>query len=515
MIHQTGPLDGQPAGKAGQGEFLARLAEICGPGNVLTGEDATGYGRDWRGQYPSQPLAVVRPASTDQVSAVLQLASASNIPVIPQGGNTGLVGGTQAEGGLVVSLARMNRIRSVDAKGRSAAVDAGVIVENLNTALAEYELRFPLMFGAQASAMIGGALSTNAGGANVLAHGMSRALCLGLEVVLPDGQVLDDMVDLRKNNTGFDLKQLFIGAEGTLGIITGAVLALTELPAAHAVALIATENFDAGLVVLNRLRRDFGNLVEAFEVMPRSYFDQMRRCDGPHASPLSGDPEVTILVELASSSPANCSLSADGSVPLVERLTYTLGACIEDGLMSDAVIAQTDQQRKDMWRLRELAPELSLDVRPVVAADVSVPLNAIGAFVSSPETILAAFDPDALIWMVGHLGDGNLHVVVSPSLKTAENMAHIRALIDAETVRCNGSFSAEHGIGVQKLATMAAHRNPLALDLMRRIKQAFDPLGIMNPGKVLPALQADGNHAVPRQDKPTDMTSSKGDKPKP
>lgn len=502
MISATGDIGGQFASNAGQGEFLTLLAEICGSANVLTGDDAARYGRDWRGQYPSQPLAVVRPATTAQVSAVMQAATAFSVPVIPQGGNTGLVGGTKADAGLVVSLGRMNQVRSIDAKGRSAAVDAGVIVEDLNAVLAEHGLRFPLSFGAQGSAMIGGALSTNAGGANVLAHGMSRALCLGIEVVMPDGQVLDDMVDLRKNNTGFDLKQLFIGAEGTLGIITGAVLALTDRPLAHSTAMIAVENFDDGLAVLDRLRRASGNLVEAFEVMPRSYFRQMDRCEGASASPLSGDPALTVLVELASSSPADCAPGPDGSVPLTERLAQILSACLEDGLVSDAVIAQTDRQRRDMWRLRELAPELSLGVRPVVAADVSVSLGRIGDFVSTLETALAADDPDALSWMVGHLGDGNLHVVVSPSLKTPENLARVRAIIDAETVRYNGSFSAEHGIGVQKLATMSAHKDPVALDLMRRIKKAFDPCGIMNPGKVVPALLPDGASAAKRQSEP-------------
>lgn len=498
MNPASGHTGGQSANNPDGDGLLALLGKVCGSDNVLTGDDAARYGRDWRGQYVSQPLAVVRPATAGEVSTVLRAASAANLAVIPMGGNTGLVGGTLAEGGLVVSLERMNKIRAIDVRGRSATVDAGLIVADLDTALAEHGLRFPLSFGAQGSAMIGGALSTNAGGANVLAHGMSRALCLGLEVVMPDGQILNDMSDLRKNNTGLDLKQLFIGAEGTLGIITGAVLALTDRPVVHATAMIALAGYEEGLTVLNRLRRANGVCVEAFEVMPRSYFQQMSRCAAAHASPLSGDPALTVLAELASSSPTDCAQGPDGTVPLTERLTTTLGDCLEEGLISDAVIAQTGQQRSDMWRLRDIAPELSLGVRPVVAADVSVPVRLIGSFSSSLEAALAAADADALVWMVGHLGDGNLHVVVSPTVKTPSNLARIRTIIDTETVAHNGSFSAEHGIGVQKLTSMMAHKDPVALDLMRRIKTAFDPLGIMNPGKVIPTRSTSGDAATER-----------------
>lgn len=493
MIHTPDHMRVPTANTVTTAEVISQLAAICGAGNVLTGDAAAPYGRDWRGQYPSQPMAVVRPATTAEVSAIVKIAAACKLAIIPQGGNTGLVGGTQTQGGLIVTLERMKRIRSIDAKGRSVAVDAGVILENLNTALAEHDLRFPVAIGAKGSAMIGGVLSTNAGGANVLAHGMSRAHCLGVEVVMPDGQILNDMGDLRKNNTGFDLKQLFVGAEGTLGIITGAVLALIDRPAAHATAMITTQTFDAGLTVLNRLRRAHGNIIEAFEVMPRSYFTQMARCGVAHTLPLAGDAAVTILVELASASPADCTPDEDGAIPLTAGLSGTLAACLEDGLIADAVIAQSDQQRQDMWRLRELAPELSIGRTPVVAADVCVCVTRIDGFVAAVRDVVSAVDPDALIWMVGHLGDGNLHVVVSPPNKTPAHLAQIRFVIDAVTVQHSGSFSAEHGIGVQKLSTMATHKDPVALELMRRVKDVFDPNGIMNPGKVLPETKPISN----------------------
>jgi FAD/FMN-containing dehydrogenase len=476
-------------------DVVNRLAEICGTGNVLTGDAAARYGLDWRGHNATQPLAVVRPATTQQVSDIVKVAAASNLAIVPQGGNTGLVGGTQAEGALIVSLERMNTIRAIDRESRSVAVDAGVIVEKLDTALSDHNLRFPLSFGAKGSAMIGGALSTNAGGANVLAHGMVRASCLGIEVVMPDGQILNDMSDLRKNNTGFDLKQLFIGAEGTLGIITGAMLALIDRPAAYATALISTATYAKGLTVLNRLRRASGNRVEAFEVMPRSYFARMADSEVALSSPLSGDSEITILVELASSSPSDCTVSSDGSTPLTDTLTETLGAGLEDGLIAEAIIAQTGQQRQDMWQLREIAAELAGGITPLVAADVSVPLNSIDAFASELEQALRDTDPDAKGWMVGHLGDGNLHVVICPSIDTVAHLARVRALINEKTMQHAGSFSAEHGIGVQKLETMAAHKDPLAIDLMQRIKTVFDPKGIMNPGKVIPDM-AQQSHAT-------------------
>lgn len=476
------------AGAGISDQALEALARICGAGGLLTGADAAPYGRDWRGQYPSQPLAVVRPGSTDQVSQVMALASDLRLPVVPMGGNTGLVGGTHADAALVLSLERMNRIRAIDAAGRSVAVDAGVIVEQVNSELAPRDLFFPLSFGAQGSAQIGGVLSTNAGGANVLAHGMSRALCLGLEVVLPDGQVLNDMNALRKNNTGYDLKQLFIGAEGSLGVITGAVLGVIERPAAFATSLVAVSGIKAGLACLARLRREAGHLITAFEIMPRSYLARLREAQ-PHVPlPLPGDPEAVLLIEFSSSAPDDCRIASDGSEPLAARMTDALAGCIEAGLVQDAVIAGNEQQRRDLWRLRDLAAELSIGLTPVVAADVSVPLARIAEFVPALDAALSAADPEARRWIFGHLGDGNMHVVHCPENKDPAHLARMRAIIDAQTTRFAGSFSAEHGIGIQKLTTMRALKDPVALKLMARIKQAFDPLGIMNPGKVVPDL---------------------------
>ncbi|QFT61095.1 putative FAD-linked oxidoreductase (plasmid) [Sulfitobacter sp. THAF37] len=475
-----------PAATAQQDTLLRDLGRICGESNVVTGRQTDGYARDWRGQYPSRPLAVVRPGTTEDVSAILRLANDRKCPVVPIGGNTGLVGGTQTDDGLMVSLERMKDIRSVDPAGRTACVDAGITVEELNRQVAAYGLRFPLAFGAQGSAMIGGALSTNAGGANVLAFGMARSLCLGLEVVLPDGRILNDMVALRKNNTGYDLKQLFIGAEGTLGLITGAVVTLTDLPMTYATALISVGSIRDGLTALDRLRRACGSQLEAFEIMPASYLRRLKASRGTPTVPFSEIPSAAILVEIASSSTADCTSDEQGATPLTERLIAALGDCIGANILADAVVAHNANQRAELWRLRDIASEMTKGLAPVVAADVSVPLNLIEKFEPSLEDHVRAIDPDALIWTVGHLGDGNLHVVVCTDDKTPEHMARIRSVIDDMTLRFQGSFSAEHGIGTQKLASMAAFKSPVALDLMEGIKAVFDPNRIMNPGKVLP-----------------------------
>lgn len=486
MIATCDHKTGTRAPGAQQDDLLQKLGAICGQSNLLTGRQTSSYARDWRGQYPSHPLAVVRPGTTQEVSSILSLANEHGCPVVPVGGNTGLVGGTQTDGGLMVSLERMKRIRAIDPAGRTASVDAGVIVEEVNRAVERFGLRFPLAFGADGSAMIGGALSTNAGGANVLAFGMARALCLGLEVVLPDGRILDDMVALRKNNTGYDLKHLFIGAEGTLGLITGAVLTLTDLPTTYATALIGVNALDDGLKALGRLRRACGSQLEAFEVMPESY---LKRLLGSQEAPNFPFPEVpgaAILVELASSSPIDCTPNDKGETPLIERLATELGDCIGTGVVTDAVIAHNAQQRAALWRLRDTAPELTKGLTPVVAADVSVPLDLIGEFEPSLEQSIRSMDPDALFWTVGHLGDGNLHIVVCTGDKSPEHMARVRNVIDETTMRFQGAFSAEHGVGIQKLESMSAFKSPVALDLMRGIKAVFDPKGIMNPGKVLP-----------------------------
>lgn len=467
--------------------LLDRLTALLGPAHVLTGRDCAPYVSEWTGKYHWEPLAVLRPANRDEVAAVLRLASETGTPVVPVGGRTGLVGGTEAQGRLMLSLERMNRIREIRPEARIAIVEPGVILSRLHEAAADRGLYFPLWFGARGSAMIGGVLSTNAGGSNVLRYGSTRALCLGLEVVLADGRVLNLMSELHKDNSGYDLKDLFIGAEGTLGVITAAVMRLVPAPRAHATAMLAMPSLDAALALLNRLQAATGGLVEAFEFMPRSYQALLvaRRPDLGLAFDRIHD--VTILVELGATAPRDCSPGPDGTLPLASLLEETLGAMMEEGLVTDAVIAASEAQRQALWARREAAAEVGTPVSgPSVDTDICVPLDKVATFLAQAEARVAALDPDAFPHCVAHLGDGNIHFTVFPTRDDpALEDAMVRAVED--TVQdLGGSFSAEHGVGLSKRGSMARRKDPVALDLMRGLKQAFDPGNILNPGKVLP-----------------------------
>ena len=467
-------------------DLKTRLIGICGAANVLTGPDAARYGRDWMGKYISQPLAVVRPADTGEVAAIMRLADETGTPVVPIAGNTGLVGGTHADGVLMLSVERLNRIRDIRADARIAIVEAGVVLSELHDAAEAKGLVFPLFFGARGSAMIGGNLSTNAGGSNVLRYGNTRALCLGLEVVLPNGEVLDLMSELHKDNSGYDLKNLFIGAEGTLGIITAAVLKLEPKPRAYATAMVAARSLPDALVLLNRLQAATGGMVEGFEFMPRTYMARLQQVLPELKPPLGYDRDVTILVELGAVAPRDVDPGDDGAVPVVRLLEDTLARLIDDGLALDAAIAQSNAHRLEMWTIREAAAEITLGRHPIIDTDVCVPLDRVADFMDKALRRLQALDPAAETITVSHLGDGNLHFSVWPTSQDPEAHDLVREMIEDVTLELGGSFSAEHGIGLSKLPSMQRRKDKVALAMMRQIKQAIDPKGIMNPGKVLP-----------------------------
>lgn len=462
------------------------LRGALGPAQVLTGQDAAACGSEWTGHYHWQPLAVVRPGSTAEVAAVLRLASAAGVAVVPVGGNTGLNGGTFAEGALMLSLARMNRIREIRPAARVAVVEAGVVLSQIHEAAAAQGLSFPLTFGAKGSAMVGGFLSTNAGGSNVLRYGNTRALVLGVEAVLADGRVLNLMSALHKDNTGYDLRDLLIGAEGTLGVITAAVLKLVPAPAAFATATVAAPGLDAGLALLNRLQVASGGAVEAFEFMPASYMERLARYRPDLRPPFAKTHPATLLVEIASTMPRDAAPGPDGALPLAALLEEALAEGMASGEVIDAVVARTGAQRRAMWERREAAAEVSLNTAPLVDTDIALPLDGLSPFLAAMTRRLAALDPGSSETVVAHLGDGNLHYTAYPSRDDPALLAAIRAAVAEETVSRGGSFSAEHGIGISKRATMAAHKDPVALDVMRAIKAALDPKGILNPGKVLP-----------------------------
>ena len=467
-------------------DLVEKLRSICGPTHVLTGKDTVRYGTDWMGKYAAQPLAVVRPANTAEVAAVMRLADETRTPVVPIAGNTGLVGGTYADGVLMLSVERLNKVREIRADARIAIVETGVVLSKLHDAADEHGLAFPLFFGARGSAMIGGNLSTNAGGSNVLRYGNTRALCLGLEVVLPDGEVMNLMSELHKDNSGYDLKDLFIGAEGTLGIITAAVMKLVPKPRAFATAMVAARSLPDALVLLNRLQAATGGMVEGFEFMPRSYMAGLKRARPDLTPPLGYDHDVTILVELGATAPRDVEPGEDGALPVTRLLEETLAKLIEDGLAHDAAIAQSDTQRQAMWTIRESAAEIMQGKKPMLDTDVCVPLDRVADFMDRALHRLRVLDPEADTITVCHLGDGNLHFSIWPSSQDPDSHDAIREMVEDVTLELGGSFSAEHGIGLSKLPSMERRKDKVALAVMRRIKQALDPNGIMNPGKVIP-----------------------------
>lgn len=451
--------------------MLNKLSEIVGPAYVLTGNDTAKWQRDWTGAYVATPLAVVRPANTEQVAAIMALAHADGQAVVPVSGNTGLNGGAFGEGALLLSVDRLNRIETVDVAGRTATVGAGVILTQLHEAVDAHDLIFPLTFGARGSAMIGGVLSTNAGGSNVVRYGNTRDLVFGIEVVMADGRIMNLMTALHKDNSGLNLRHLMIGAEGTLGIITRAIVKLHAKPRAYGTATVAMASLPAALALLNKLQDATGGAVEAFEFMPRSYIAGHLKIVAGARAPFDESYDVNLLVEV-------------GEDPA--RLTEVLGAGLEDGSVLDAVIAQNQAQRTEMWARREAAAEIAFHTRPFVDTDIAVPLPMVETFLVRAKDRLALLDPLASDLVVAHLGDGNIHYTAYPSRDDAALKDAIKTMVEDIVTELNGSFSAEHGVGISKLKTMARRKDPVALDVMWAIKQALDPKGILNPGKFYP-----------------------------
>jgi len=468
--------------------LLADLTAALGPAHVITGPDLERYRSDWTTHYTSDPVAAVRPGSTAEVALVMQIAARHGVAVVPVSGRTGLVGGAMTTGGLMLSVERLNRIREVKTGARIAVVEAGVVLDRLHDAAEAEGLYFPLWFGARGSAMIGGVLSTNAGGSNVLRYGSTRALCLGLEVVLPDGRVLNLMSQLHKDNSGYDLKDLFIGAEGTLGVITAAVMKLVPRPRAYATATLAARSLPDALTLLNRLQVVSGGLVEAFEYMPGTYMRRLAEARPDIRQPFTPRQEVNILVELGSTRPADALAGADGVLPLAAMLEETLGEMLGEGMILDAEIAASEAQRRAMWQRRELAAEITVARQPAIDTDICLPVDAVATFFERIHARLPALDPAAETLSVAHLGDGNIHFTVFSSNDSAALYDAVVEAVEDEVQALGGSFSAEHGVGLSKLASMRRRKDPVALEVMRAVKAALDPAGRMNPGKVIPAV---------------------------
>lgn len=465
--------------------FIEAAREIVGRTHVLTGADTARHATDWTGKYAAAPLCVVRPHDTAEVSALMALAQDTGTPVVPIGGNTGVNGGAHAPGAVLLSLERMNRIREIRPDARVAIVEAGVVLERLHEATAEHGLTFPMTFGAKGSATIGGMMSTNAGGSGVLRYGNTRALVLGLEAVMPDGAVMDLMTALHKDNSGYDLKDLLIGAEGTLGVVTAAVVKLVPLPKARATALLAMRSLDDALALLNRVQEATGHAVEACEYMPGVYIDQLARLHPTMRRPLARH-DVTLMLEIGASARRDAEPGPDGLAPVTAYLEELLATEMEAGRVLDAVIARTEAQRREIWAMREAAAEVHFATTPTVINDIALPLDRVARFFDLVRPRLAALDPGVWDIPVAHLGDGNIHYAVYPTRDDPDLADAIMETVEEVVRELGGSFSAEHGIGLSKKRSMARRKDPVALAVMRAIKVALDPKGIMNPGKVLP-----------------------------
>jgi FAD/FMN-containing dehydrogenase len=462
------------------------ISAIVGETYVLTGSDTAKWSRDFVGKYQYTPLAVVRPANTAQVSEIMKLANRTNTPVVPISGNTGLAGGGHADGAIMLSVDRMNAIREVRASSRIAIVEAGAILADVHAAAEDHEMIFPLFFGAKGSAMIGGVLSTNAGGSNVLRYGNTRDLVLGIEAVLPNGEIMEIMSELHKDNSGYNLKHLLIGAEGTLGIITAAVLKLHPRPKAYATAMVAAPSLPVALDLLNRLQEATGGCVEAFEYMPRHHIELHKQLHPSAREPFDEPHDINILVEVGATAPRDATPADDGSIPVTNYLEQILGDMFEEGSLLDAVVAQNDTQRQEMWERREAAAEIALSRSPVISNDIALPLDKVATFLEIMETRLPELDPEARAIIVAHLGDGNIHYTVWPGSSDPDQHDMIVEAAEDEVLKLGGSFSAEHGIGLSKLPSMRRRKNPVALSAMKAIKSALDPNNILNPGKLLP-----------------------------
>ncbi len=469
-----------------QPQLIADLQALLGPQGVLTAAaDLEPYIVDWRGVYRGAAAAVVRPADTAQVAAVMKRCAASGTPLVPQGGNTGMCGASVPNAGgneVVLSLARMNKVLDVDPLNNTLTAQAGCVLATIQQAAADAGRLFPLSLGAEGSCQIGGNLSTNAGGVNVLRYGNTRDLVLGLEVVLPDGRIWNGLRGLRKDNTGYDLKHLFIGAEGTLGIITAATLKLFPRPAANATAMLAVRDPEAALKLLALMRRHCNDRITAFELISRHSLELVWRHIPGTRDPLATPHPWYVLTELADAGD-EAALRAD-----MERALET---ALEEELAVDVVIAANRTQAQALWHMRESIPEGARQ-EPVMVYrhDIAVAVGRIPEFIREAQAALEKRFPDVRLICFGHLGDGNLHYNAYLPDRLRTDAAAREAHDVTETVydivqQYGGSFSAEHGIGLSKVAELARYKSPVELDLMRTVKRALDPQGLMNPGKVL------------------------------
>ncbi len=470
--------------------MLDALKAIVGDaGWLCSAEDTAPFSRDFRQLYQGRAALVLRPNSVQQVMAVVTLCHQESIAIVPQGGNTSYCGGATPDASghqVILCLSRLARVREVDAQSYTMTLDAGCTLQRAREVAHAAHRHFPLSLGSEGSCQIGGNLSTNAGGTAVLRYGMMRDLVLGLEVVLPDGSLLNQLKGLRKDNTGYDVKQLFLGAEGTLGIITGACLKLSPQATDYMTALVAIDHIGSAVALLSRLRSHFGEIVERFEYLPDIAHQLLLQHIAGVTPPFATSYPALVLVEL----------QAPGPWPeLTARVEDFLGAEAAASHILNAVIAKSFSERDAFWFMREHIPEAQTREGASIKHDVSLPISALHDFVTRATALISSIAPEARIVGYGHVGDGNLHFNVSPPAgvtRDSPNEAAFLALAPTITravhdlvAELGGSFSAEHGIGQLKVGELTRYEDPVALTLMQRIKAAVDPKNIMNPGKVI------------------------------
>ena len=463
-------------------ELLPRFAAIVGDKYAITDPAALEpHLIEGRGLYHGRTAMLLRPGSTDEVAAILKLANETKTPVVPQGGNTGLVGGQiPFDGELIVSLTRLDKIREVDPASNTMTCEAGVVLVKAQDAAAAASRLFPLSLGSEGSCTIGGNLSTNAGGTGALAYGIARELVTGVEVVLADGRIMHLLGKLKKDNTGYDLRHIFVGAEGTLGIITAAVLKLFPQPRAVETAFIGVPSPAAAVTLLNQAQTCIGGTVTGFELMVRGIIDFALRHGHGVRDPLTGQHPWYVLMEV----------SSQQSEGLRDNLEQFLADAVQQGLVIDATIASSLDQTKAFWHLRHMLTEVQKPEGGSIKHDVSVPVAAVPDFLAEADAAVKKLIPGARPVPFGHVGDGNMHFNISQPIgadqeKFLARWGEVNAAVDKIVLKYQGSISAEHGIGKLKRESLAKVKDPVALELMRGLKRMLDPNGILNPGKVL------------------------------
>jgi len=466
--------------------FINEIKNILDQKYVLIEEvDKAPYLTDWRKRFTGKAQAVVFPSTSDEVSRIVKICAANNVSIVPQGGHTGFCGGATPDNignQIIMNFKRMNQIREIDVANQTITLEAGCILQAVQEKAANHGFLFPLSLGAEGSCMIGGNLATNAGGTNVLRYGNARDLCLGLEVVTASGDIWDGMKGLRKDNTGYDLRDLFVGSEGTLGIITAAVMKLYPLPISQWTTLVATDNIASTIALLNLFQKRATSLLTGFEMMTQESLELNEKHFPQMANPLQGKPPYTVLIELS---------DHESEVHVRQLLEAILEEAFEAQLINDAVIASNLSQANTFWQMREHITLAQAEEGANLKHDITIPLSSLDSFISETDQLMRERFPGVRIINFGHLGDGNLHYNIAPPLDidprffNETNEKPIHELVYGQVERCKGSISAEHGVGQLKLDGLRAHKGEVAHELMKTLKRALDPQNILNPNKVV------------------------------